>query len=264
MQEEQSAAFRFVFLADRRSSNGEPAHRAEESAVGLVPPANESRAAPPVAAERIEATVIAHAIAGVALDLVAPEVAQTRPGIEIARPAGHHRRHGIAALAGRERQRIHERERGSGLGGGQNGVWRTRGREVHCLVAHDHRVRSAATNVAHVFGQDVESAKNLSLAISAGAVILAIFVAIFVRKAVAKAAVILLLGGLIAITMSQRSNISKCASRIENEYRSGSGDAANCRFFGQEFTVSVPNTTPDDVSGLTDVVDAATPTTEPG
>jgi len=115
-----------------------------------------------------------------------------------------------------------------------------------------------------VFAQDVESAKHLGLAISAGSVILAVLVAVFVRKAVAKALVILVLGGLIAVSMSQRANISKCASRIQNEYRNGSGQTATCKFLGQEFTVSVPSTTPEDVSGLTEVVEDASATSAPG
>lgn len=115
-----------------------------------------------------------------------------------------------------------------------------------------------------MFAQDVESAKHLGLAISAGSVILAVLVAMFVRKAVAKALVILILGALVAVTMSQRANISKCATRIQNEYRNGSGQTATCKFLGQEFTVSVPSTTPDDLSGLTEVVDDVSATTEPG
>lgn len=121
-----------------------------------------------------------------------------------------------------------------------------------------------------MFAQDVESAKHLGLAISAGSVILALFVAVFVRKALAKALVILLLGGLIVVSMSQRANISRCATRIQNEYRNGSGQTANCKFFGREFTVSVPSTTPEDVSGLTEVTepgdagDGPGATTEPG
>jgi hypothetical protein len=115
-----------------------------------------------------------------------------------------------------------------------------------------------------VFAQDVESAKQLGLAISAGSVIAALLVAIFVRKVIAKTLVILVLGGLVVVTLTQRADISKCASRIENEYRNGSGQTTTCRFLGREFEVSVPNTTPDDVSGLSEVVDEPTATSEPG
>lgn len=99
--------------------------------------------------------------------------------------------------------------------------------------------------MAEVFAQDVEAAKHLGLAISAGSVLLALFVAVFVRKAIAKALVILLLGGLIVVTMSQRSNISKCASRIQTDYRSGAGTSTTCKFFGRQFAVDVPSSVPN-------------------
>ena len=75
-------------------------------------------------------------------------------------------------------------------------------------------------------------------------------VALFVRKALAKAVVILLLGALIVVSLSQRANISKCATRIQNEYKDGLGGPATCKFFGRQFKVEVPATVPDDSSGL--------------
>ena len=120
-----------------------------------------------------------------------------------------------------------------------------------------------------MFAQNVESAKQLSVAISAGSVILAFLVALFVRKALAKAVVILLLGALIVVSLSQRANISKCATRIQNEYKDGLGGPATCKFFGRQFKVEVPATVPDDSSGLVDVVDETSTvpvvaTSEPG
>lgn len=103
-----------------------------------------------------------------------------------------------------------------------------------------------------MFAQDVEAAKHLGLAISAGSVILALLVAVFVRKALAKAVVILLLGGLIVVSMSQRANISKCAKEIRTDYQSGQATRTTCKFFGRQFAVDVPSTVPPgDEEGIT-------------
>ena len=102
--------------------------------------------------------------------------------------------------------------------------------------------------MTQVFAQDVEAAKHLGLAISAGSVILAVLVAMFVRKAIAKALVILLLGGLVVVSMSQRANISKCAKRIRTDYQTGQATTTTCKFFGRQFAVEVPSTVPSDGS----------------
>ena len=77
-------------------------------------------------------------------------------------------------------------------------------------------------------------------------VILAVLVAMFVRKAIAKALVILLLGGLVVVSMSQRANISKCAKHIRADYQSGQATTTSCKFFGRQFVVDVPSTVPAD------------------
>lgn len=101
---------------------------------------------------------------------------------------------------------------------------------------------------------DVDAAKNIAVAVMAGSVILAILTAMFVRAALTKAVVILLLGGLVVVMVGQRSNISKCADRIQAEYRAGSGDNAVCTFLGREFSVDVPEQVGTDTVG--DVADA--------
>jgi hypothetical protein len=94
-----------------------------------------------------------------------------------------------------------------------------------------------------VFGLDVEAAKKIAIGIVIAAVILAILAAKFVQAAIAKAVVILVLGGLVALSVNQRANIVKCADRIRQEYQSGSLSSTTCKFLGRSFVVSLPNTT---------------------
>lgn len=115
-----------------------------------------------------------------------------------------------------------------------------------------------------VFALDVEAAKNIAVAIIAGSVIIAILTAMFVRAALTKALVILVLGGLVVVMVGQRSNISRCAERIRTEYQAGNGEPAACTFLGREFSVDVPEGVGADVIGdITDVIDENLPTTAP-
>lgn len=109
---------------------------------------------------------------------------------------------------------------------------------------------------------DVEAAKNIAVAVIAGSVILAILTAMFVRAAVTKALVILVLGGLVVVMVGQRSNITRCADRIRAEYAAGDGKPAACTFLGREFSVDVPETVGSGVvDDVMDVVDADPTTT---
>jgi hypothetical protein len=94
--------------------------------------------------------------------------------------------------------------------------------------------------VIRVFALDVEAAKNIAVAIIAGSVIIAILTAMFVRAALTKALVILLLGGLVVVMVGQR-------------------------FLGREFSVEVPEGVGSDVIGdITDVIDDEAPTSDAG
>jgi len=248
LEDEQAATLGLVDLADPGGTIRKAPNSPQEPAVGLVAPAHKPAAAPPVGTQRVEAAVVPNPVVRVLLDIIATEVAEFGPGVEVAGPAGHHCRHCIATEGGGLGQRISERQRCIWFGCRQHRLGRAGDGEVHGLIAHDPRVRRRSTNVTKVFALNVEAAKHLGLAISAGSVLLALFVAVFVRKAIAKALVILLLGGLIVVTMSQRSNISKCASRIQTDYRSGAGTTTTCKFFGRQFAVDVPSSVPDEAN----------------
>lgn len=109
---------------------------------------------------------------------------------------------------------------------------------------------------------DVEAAKQLGIAVAAGSVVVAILAAVFIRKALTKAVVILVLGALMVLSLGQRANVERCAKEIRKNYETGLGGTTVCTVLGREFSVSVPTTIPTEVidasSGPVDaVVDAA-------
>lgn len=108
-------------------------------------------------------------------------------------------------------------------------------------IANDAAGAERATSVAAVYALDVEAAKKIAIAIMIGAVVLAILAAKFVKAAVGKAIVILLLGGVVVATINQRANIVSCAKDIEQQYTDGTAtDTAHCKFFGVDFAVKTP------------------------
>ena len=74
--------------AGRRAPAGSPGWRVAPADVAGPPPA----AGP----QPVEAPVVADPVVGVALDVVAAEQAELRPGVEEPGPAGHHGRHRLA------------------------------------------------------------------------------------------------------------------------------------------------------------------------
>jgi len=122
---------------------------------------------------------------------------------------------------------------------------------------------------------DVEAAKQLGIAVAAGSVVVAILAAVFIRKALTKAIVILALGALVVVSLGQRSNVEKCAKEIRRNYETGLGGTTVCKVLGREFSVSVPTTVPTEVidassdvadaaeDAATDAFDEATATSEP-
>lgn len=88
---------------------------------------------------------------------------------------------------------------------------------------------------------DVEAAKKISMAIIVGAVVLAVLTAKFMKATIIKALIILVLGSVIVITVSQRANIAKCAKGIEAQYVNGTTtQTARCKFLGMDFDVKTP------------------------
>jgi len=106
LTEERLAPLLLIDLADRRRGTGETGEGPQEAPVLLVGPPHVARAAPPVLAQPVEPSVVAHAEARVRLDVVASQLAEVRPGVEESRPSRDHTRHHVAPCAGRRGQRV--------------------------------------------------------------------------------------------------------------------------------------------------------------
>lgn len=124
--EELVAASRFVRLADGRRLLPESVEGAQESAVGLVAPADVAGAAPTVLAEQVEAPVVTNPIGGIRLHPVAGVRAELGPGVEKVRPTFDDRRDLGAPLLGRCRERRRKCGARRRIDRGQDGVGRTR------------------------------------------------------------------------------------------------------------------------------------------
>ena len=99
--EELGAAGLLVGLADRRRAAAQAVERAEEPAVGLVPPPHVARAPPARLPEPVEAAVVADPEARVGLDRVAGELAQAGPAVEEAGPPRDHGGDRVASVGAR-------------------------------------------------------------------------------------------------------------------------------------------------------------------
>ena len=107
----------------------------QEAAVVGVCPTNVAGAAPATGPQCVEATVIAHAIGGVSLDVVAAEVAQTCPCVDIARPDCDDCRDRLTTSLGGTSERLFERVVRSGVGRRKLGArWTLRGEVDRALV----------------------------------------------------------------------------------------------------------------------------------
>ena len=85
LEKKTTAAHGFVLFAKRRGCAQERMQRAQETAVGRPRPADHARASPPLAAQPVEPTVVAHAREGVRRHGVAvcqAHLAQPGPGIQ--------------------------------------------------------------------------------------------------------------------------------------------------------------------------------------
>lgn len=84
---------------------------------------------------------------------------------------------------------------------------------------------------------DVEAAKRIAIVIVVAAVVLALLAAKFVKAALAKTIVILVLGMIVALVFTQRASITNCASDIREKYAAGDTTDTTCTFLGFDFTV---------------------------
>jgi uncharacterized membrane protein YqjE len=86
----------------------------------------------------------------------------------------------------------------------------------------------------------VDTAKNIAIAVAVGLIVIAFFVARFVRSVVTKAIAILLLGGAVLGVWTQRESLSDCAAEVKAKNLAGDFSATQCSFFGADVDVSLP------------------------
>src|SRR5438552_7531418 len=96
LEQELRAPLFLVTFADASCQPAEPVERAQEAAVLVVRPAHVARTPPTRLAETIEASVVGDAEVGVRLDVVACELAEARPGVEVPGPTRDDRGNRVA------------------------------------------------------------------------------------------------------------------------------------------------------------------------
>jgi hypothetical protein len=89
-------------------------------------------------------------------------------------------------------------------------------------------------------GLDVETVRNVAVAVVAVAIVLAVVVAWLVRAIVSKLVVVGVLALLVAVVWQQRTAVQDCAERVSQTLAAGVQDVATCTFFGRDVTVASP------------------------
>ena len=165
----------------RSASSGSPiaaaiaqaAEAAEEATVGLVGPTDVAGAAPAVGTQGVETAVVADAIGGVALDRVAARGRRAPPTRRATRVGHDDLGHARPTVVGRCRERLAKGVvSGSGLGG-QHRAGRTGRMHRDRVLTHGITLRP----MVRTCSPDLETAKNIGIAIVVGLVVLMVVVA---------------------------------------------------------------------------------------
>lgn len=89
----------------------------------------------------------------------------------------------------------------------------------------------------------VETAKNISLGVLVGLLLLG-YLAVKITKSVTQKAFTLLITAGIALGVwTQRANVAECADKVRDQALAGGVPATSCRFFGSDVEISIPGTT---------------------
>lgn len=87
---------------------------------------------------------------------------------------------------------------------------------------------------------DVELVKNIALGVGIGSIVLGLILAIIVRSIVGKVISAVVFLALSIAVFSQRAAISDCATKVKDQASSGQISTIQCRFFGQDVKVDIP------------------------
>jgi hypothetical protein len=91
-----------------------------------------------------------------------------------------------------------------------------------------------------VLGADVETVRDVALAILVGAVVLAVVVAVVVKWIAAKLIVVALLAVVAVVVWQQRGALGDCAGDLRRTLLDGAADSTTCTFLGRDVTVDSP------------------------
>jgi hypothetical protein len=87
---------------------------------------------------------------------------------------------------------------------------------------------------------DVELVKNISLGVGIGSIVFGLILVFIVRSIVGKVISGVVLLAISIAVFSQRAAITDCANKVQEQAASGQISTVQCRFFGQDVKVDIP------------------------
>jgi hypothetical protein len=88
-----------------------------------------------------------------------------------------------------------------------------------------------------MLGFDLDTARNMSTWVTAGAIVFALGAVWLVKQVVTKVLTVLVLLALAGLVWSQRAELTDCADRVQTAIASALHEDTTCTFFGQDVTV---------------------------
>lgn len=88
---------------------------------------------------------------------------------------------------------------------------------------------------------DVELVKNVALAVGIGSIVVGLVLVMIVRSIIGKVISGVILLAISIAVFSQRAAISDCANTVKEQAASGQVTSIQCRFFGQDVKVDIPD-----------------------
>ena len=230
LSEERRATLCLVVLADGRGHLLQPAQRPQETVVGRLRPPHVAEPRQPLARECVEAAVVPDPIRGVALDRVASDIAECRPGVERAWWSAT-----TAATASRHlRRRLGERlvraAADSSFDLGEHGGRRPSDIAIECSLTDEHSWSKLGPIVLTCSALSLKPPGTARSSPSSCLVALAIASAWLMKSIAQKVALVIVLGLLAVLVWTQRASLDDCAKRVKSDRAaSASGDSAATR-----------------------------------
>jgi len=87
---------------------------------------------------------------------------------------------------------------------------------------------------------DVELVKNIALGVGIGSIVFGLILIFILRSIVGKVISGVVLLAISIAVFSQRAAITDCANKVQEQAASGQISTVQCRFFGQDVKVDIP------------------------